>query len=50
MMMLSSDSHPFEVALLTEGVDRNENNYRHLILAAQVALLTEGVDRNKLQN
>ena len=34
-----------KVALLAEGVDRN-NNAELKALAAQVALLAEGVDRN----
>ena len=34
------------VALLAEGVDRNDNMYDGYLLA-RVALLAEGVDRNK---
>ena len=34
------------VALLTEGVDRNEKFFKNF-LQSHVALLTEGVDRNK---
>ena len=37
-----------EVALLTEGVDRNANRANNAILL-KVALLTEGVDRNPVQ-
>ena len=37
-----------QVALLTEGVDRNESMLDAAIAAQEVALLTEGVDRNNL--
>ena len=35
-----------QVALLTEGVDRNSEVCKHRVIVAEVALLTEGVDRN----
>ena len=35
------------VALLAEGVDRNEENI-NAVRTAKVALLAEGVDRNQL--
>ena len=36
------------VALLAEGVDRNENAAVERIINATVALLAEGVDRNAM--
>ena len=38
-----------DVALLTEGVDRNKKGTTKTKLDETVALLTEGVDRNKSQ-
>ena len=35
------------VALLTEGVDRNRDGSRPIMINSEVALLTEGVDRNQ---
>ena len=34
------------VALLAEGVDRNQKDPSTMVLVGQVALLAEGVDRN----
>ena len=36
----------FAVALLAEGVDRNQFAVAEIVRAARVALLAEGVDRN----
>lgn len=38
----------FAVALLAEGVDRNDMEIDKSKLSPEVALLTEGVDRNSL--
>ena len=46
MIYLSSRHLSMMVALLTEGVDRNDGGYHRLGFDRQVALLTEGVDRN----
>ena len=45
-MMSSLDTMAFAVALPTEGVDRNKENYGAMAEYIQVALPTEGVDRN----
>ena len=45
-MMSSLDTMAFAVALPTEGVDRNKENYGAMAEDIQVALPTEGVDRN----
>ncbi len=37
----------FAVALLAEGVDRNNNIRKILAMLDKVALLAEGVDRNQ---
>ena len=37
----------FAVALLAEGVDRNNNIRKILAMLDKVALLAEGVDRNR---
>ena len=39
---------PHHVALLAEGVDRNEKRYDLEVQRLDVALLAEGVDRNWL--
>ena len=41
-------SHVHRVALLAEGVDRNEIMYSPQGVWTLVALLAEGVDRNKM--
>ena len=47
-MCLPCSRHPCgSVALLAEGVDRNENSNRKANRGRRVALLAEGVDRNK---
>ena len=40
-------SRLLRVALLAEGVDRNQTNIKHFTNDALVALLAEGVDRNR---
>ena len=46
MIALGAHAEAFEVALHTEGVDRNGSPCQDLSIAGRVALHTEGVDRN----
>ena len=45
-MTIRKEATAAAVALLAEGVDRNNNIVTELLTKGQVALLAEGVDRN----